>query len=96
MDDVRSVLDAVGAERSILLGAWEGGQMCALFAATFPERTSALVLFNTEASTAMAPEDQRRVLRDVREGWGSRRFLENFLEAQLPGMADDEDFAAGS
>ena len=42
MDDVRAVMDAAGSERAALLGVSEGGPMCALFAATYPERTSAL------------------------------------------------------
>ncbi|MGH9650579.1 MAG: alpha/beta fold hydrolase, partial [Terriglobales bacterium] len=41
MDDVRAVMDAVGSERAALLGISEGGPMCALFAATYPGRTSA-------------------------------------------------------
>ena len=45
MDDVRAVLDAVGSEQAALFGTGHGGQMCALFAATYPERTSALVLY---------------------------------------------------
>jgi pimeloyl-ACP methyl ester carboxylesterase len=45
MDDVRAVMDAVGSERAALFGYSEGGPMCALFAATYPERTSALVLY---------------------------------------------------
>ena len=44
MDDVRAVMDAAGSERAALLGHSEGGNMCILFAASFPERTSALVL----------------------------------------------------
>ena len=42
MDDIRAVMDAAGSERAALFGGAEGGPMCALFAATFPERTSAL------------------------------------------------------
>ncbi len=49
MDDVRAVLDAVGSERAALVGVSEGGPMCALFAATYPTRTSALVLYGTVA-----------------------------------------------
>src|SRR5437762_2328376 len=45
MDDVRAILDDVGSERAALLGWGEGGPMAALYAATFPERTSALVLY---------------------------------------------------
>jgi pimeloyl-ACP methyl ester carboxylesterase len=46
MDDVRAVMDAVGSDRAVVMGAMEAGQMTALFAATYPERASALVLFN--------------------------------------------------
>ena len=44
MDDVRAVMDATGTSRAAILGASEGGAMSALFAATFPERTSALLV----------------------------------------------------
>ena len=44
MQDVRAVLDAVGSERSALCGISDGGAMSALFAATYPERTAALIL----------------------------------------------------
>jgi class 3 adenylate cyclase len=44
MDDVRAVLDAVGSERAALFGHSEGGNMCMLFAATYPERVEALVM----------------------------------------------------
>ena len=45
MDDIRAVLDAIGTEQAALLGTSEGAPTCAVFAATYPERTSALVLF---------------------------------------------------
>ena len=44
LDDMTAVLDAASSERAALFGGAEGGPMCALFAATFPERTQALVL----------------------------------------------------
>jgi len=44
MDDVRAVMDAVGSDRAALLGHSEGGNMCVLFSATYPDRTTALVL----------------------------------------------------
>src|ERR1700680_3632987 len=44
MDDVRAVMDAAGSQQAALLGFSEGGPMCILFAATYPERTTALVL----------------------------------------------------
>ncbi len=48
MDDVRAVLDAVGSERAALMGVSEGGPMSMLFAATYPERTQALLLVGAE------------------------------------------------
>jgi len=44
MDDVRAVMDAAGSERAALIGVSEGGPMAILFAATYPERTAALVV----------------------------------------------------
>jgi pimeloyl-ACP methyl ester carboxylesterase len=58
MDDIRAVLDAVGVERAVLVGSGAGGQPCAMFAATYPERTRALVLVNTPAR-AVKTEDYR-------------------------------------
>ncbi len=49
MDDVRAVMDAAGSEQAALLGHSEGGNMCALFAATYPERVTALVLVGSFA-----------------------------------------------
>src|SRR5215472_8450726 len=49
MDDVRAVMDAVGCERAALCGYSEGGPMCALFAATYPARTSGLVMLGSYA-----------------------------------------------
>ncbi len=45
MDDVRAVMDAVGSEQAALFGVADGGPLCLLFAATYPERTSALALY---------------------------------------------------
>ena len=47
MDDVRAVMDAVGSQRAALFGWSEGGPMSLLFAATYPERASALVLYGS-------------------------------------------------
>ena len=49
MDDARAVMDAVGSERAVVFGVSEGGPMATLFAATYPERSIALVLFGTGA-----------------------------------------------
>jgi pimeloyl-ACP methyl ester carboxylesterase len=55
MDDVRAVLDAVKSERASILGVSEGGPMSMLFAATYPDRVSRLILFGTLARSTWAP-----------------------------------------
>jgi pimeloyl-ACP methyl ester carboxylesterase len=56
MDDVRAVMDAVGSARAAVVGLSEGAPMSLLFAATYPERTAALVLVGGFARTAWAPD----------------------------------------
>jgi pimeloyl-ACP methyl ester carboxylesterase len=56
MDDVRAVMDAAGSERAALLGASEGGTMCMLFAATYPDRVSALILCGAMARSTWAED----------------------------------------
>ncbi len=56
MDDVRAVMDAVGSRRAALFGLSEGASMCLLFAATYPERTAALVLRSASPRTLWAPD----------------------------------------
>ena len=77
MDDVRAVLDAVGSERAALLGVSEGGPMCALFAATYPGRTEALVMVGTYARRVCAPDYPWAPTPEEREAFchGDRRAL---------------------
>ena len=56
MDDIRAVLDAAGSERAVLFALGEAGPLCMLFAATYPERTSALVLMNSTPRVVRSPE----------------------------------------
>ena len=56
MDDVRVVMDAAGSERAALFGLSEGGPMCLLFAATYPERTTAVILVAAYARRLSAPD----------------------------------------
>jgi class 3 adenylate cyclase len=57
MDDVRAVMDAAGSERAALFGYSEGGPMSILFAATYPDRTSALVLYGSYAKRVDPDDD---------------------------------------
>jgi class 3 adenylate cyclase len=70
--DVRAVMDAAGSKCATIYGWSEGGAMCLMFAATYPERTSALVLYGTFASAkgAVPPEQFERDLRQLEEHWG--------------------------
>ncbi len=78
MSDVRAVMDAAGVERAVLLGANEGSMMAALFAATYPERVSSLVLANATARPAWAPDNPsgvppeviEAVVNSVDQAWG--------------------------
>jgi class 3 adenylate cyclase/dienelactone hydrolase len=56
MDDVRAVMDAAGSERAAVIGVSEGGPMAILFAATYPQRTQALVLYGAMARSTWAPD----------------------------------------
>ncbi len=56
MDDVLAVMDAAESESAAICGTLEGGPMASLFAATFPERTDALVLYATFARATWAPD----------------------------------------
>src|SRR5436190_22248000 len=58
MDDVRAVMDAAGSERAALFGVSEGGPMSLLFAATYPQRVRALILYGTYSHSGhLASED---------------------------------------
>ena len=97
MDDIGAVLDASGSERAALFGGAEGGPMCALFAATYPERTSALVLGASYARRRWAPdypwglddETQQRILDGYEERWGRVGFGSHSI---APSLVDDERF----
>src|SRR3989441_12384128 len=69
IDDLTSVMDSVGSERAALLGASEGGSLCTLFAATHPERTSALILCGAVATTRWSPETPWAPTRETFETW---------------------------
>jgi pimeloyl-ACP methyl ester carboxylesterase len=74
IDDVRAVMDAVGMERAALLGMSEGGSLTALFAATYPERCSALVLYGSFARFASwLPTEEALAcfLGYIDQAWGS-------------------------
>ena len=91
MDDIRAVLDAVASKRAALFGAVQGSQLCALFAATYPERTQALVLHNPHASQADLPPAPGSG-DEARERWGTRELAEELARVAYPSLAEDPAF----
>lgn len=95
-DDMRAVLDAVGSERTAIMAWVDGGPMAMLFAATYPERTTALLLAHTAAKYVraddyphgLAPEVAERLLQTVEELWGT----EGFVSIAAPSRAQDDGF----
>jgi class 3 adenylate cyclase/pimeloyl-ACP methyl ester carboxylesterase len=93
MDDVSAVMDAVGLERAAIMGAGEASPMAELFAATYPERTSALVLANATARVSAAPgygigaplDVQESLISMVEQTWGRG----DLMAAINPSLADD-------
>jgi pimeloyl-ACP methyl ester carboxylesterase/DNA-binding NarL/FixJ family response regulator len=93
MDDVRAVMDASGSRRAALLGASEGAPMAILFAATYPERTRALVLYGGYAhfhTWVMGPEALEGFVNSAERTWGSGASLKSFA----PGRVEDAHFKA--
>jgi class 3 adenylate cyclase/pimeloyl-ACP methyl ester carboxylesterase len=93
MDDVRAVLDATGCQRTAVMGANEGSLMAALFAASYPERVTALVLANPMAHPAWAPDhpwgrppDAAKALVGlIEQSWGKGEVM----AALNPSIAND-------
>ncbi len=100
MDDLVAVMDAAGSRRAIMFGESDGGPLCALFAATYPDRVLGLVMHGPDVRAAWAPdapwgmtsEDFRAEVENIERGWGTGRFERGFLEELAPSMVGDEDF----
>ena len=94
MDDVRAVMDAVGSGRAAIIGLVEGGLMASMFAASHPDRTSALILANTTAKSSWGPdypigipsERQEMLIGLVEHAWGRP----DLMVALNPSLAEDE------
>jgi len=96
MDDVRAVMDTVQSERAVLVGYSEGGPMCSLFAATYPERTLSLIMIGSYArriKTSDYPwgvthDELKRSLKQIENDWGNAVNLETIA----PSMVEDPIF----
>lgn len=98
MDDVLAVMDAAESQQAALFGVSEGGPMSVLFAATYPDKVSALILYGSIAKGGRAPdypwgddiedEGMKAWLEGWRTEWGSAYGI----ESRAPSMAEDEVF----
>jgi class 3 adenylate cyclase len=96
MDDVLAVMQAAGSERAAICGTLEGGPMAALFAASYPDRTEALILYATFARATWAPdydwawpaEERNRVMDEALAHWGGGRLAASVA----PSRAGDSAF----
>jgi pimeloyl-ACP methyl ester carboxylesterase len=101
MEDLHAVMDAAGSERAVILGVSEGGPMSALFAATYPERTAALVMIGTyakrlrDASYPWGPtrEERQAYLEQIRDGWGGPVGIEERAPSRMRDAAFREWWA---
>ncbi len=98
MNDVRVVLDSVGSEQAALFGTLGGGAMCGLFAATYPDRCRALILYGTFAKLepdmgllSRLADDQEAALDRIEREWGTEGVGVAFW---APSILDDEDAKA--
>src|SRR6476619_1690485 len=77
IDDVRAVMAAVGSTRAALYGSSEGGAIGALFAATYPEAVSHLILMGTGAVGFVTPEHVEEIILSLESRWGNGDIIES-------------------
>jgi class 3 adenylate cyclase/pimeloyl-ACP methyl ester carboxylesterase len=98
MDDIRAVMNAAGSKRAAIMGFSEGGPMTLLFTASYPERTTAAILFGCRASYiatddypwAFTSEERAEVIREEIATAGTDEWLNEYLEFFAPSLAGDE------
>jgi class 3 adenylate cyclase/pimeloyl-ACP methyl ester carboxylesterase len=99
MDDIRAVMDAAGSEHAVLIGVYDGGALGALFAATYPERTSGLVYWHALPRFTRSPDlpwletrvqYERRGEEIVRHWGDSEWFADKWFGPLLPSAKREE------
>jgi class 3 adenylate cyclase len=100
MDDLRAVMDDAGIERAAFFSGQSGSPLAILFAATYPERTDALLLLEPLVKGTWSPDypwsptedGWRQRLAEIREGWGRRDYFERLLDEWAPDAPEDSEF----
>jgi class 3 adenylate cyclase len=94
VDDMRAVLDAVESRRVVLIGLAHGAGLCAVFAATYPERTAGLVLWSPPGLIVgqYDPAALADYIDTTTRGWATTELAREIVEAAGPSRAEDDDF----
>jgi class 3 adenylate cyclase len=103
MEDIRCVMDAAGSERAVLWALEDGAAHALLFAATYPERTRAVITSHASVRGIWAPdapwawtEEQWAEERErVQRGWGTLEYVQYLVDTAFPDHAHDPDFIRG-
>ena len=99
MEDLRVVIDSAGLERPVLFGGSDAAGICALFAATYPGRTSALIVYGAEARGrassdypwAWTDDEWEAHLARMDAGWGTDAYAAQTFEHVMPSARDDPE-----
>ncbi len=91
MDDLRAVLDDVGSTNPVVFSGHEGSGMAALYAASYPERVRALVLFHPGPDFSDDSSQAQQELADLRERWGTRAYSDELLRHGCPTLYEREE-----
>src|SRR5262249_4251278 len=96
MDDLRAVMDAATSRRAALITTFEAGSMAMVYAATYPERVSALALYNPVAKGTQSPDypwagqsesEWEAWIEQIRTRWGDPELLAGWLREGAPTIA---------
>jgi class 3 adenylate cyclase/pimeloyl-ACP methyl ester carboxylesterase len=98
MDDIRRVMDSAGSEKAVICGLGESGPLCVLFAATYPDRTSALVLVNSTPRFIRAPDmpwlqsrgEMEQRAETMALHWGEIAFHEEMIRRSNPSISEED------
>jgi pimeloyl-ACP methyl ester carboxylesterase len=99
VEDLLAVMDAVGSERAAVAGFLDGCFQATMFAATYPERTTALVLYGASGCGTYTPDypwawtsgEWQVYLDEMASGWGTREYMTRLLHWSAPSTAESEE-----